>query len=260
MLSSLRALWRTSLVALSFWSTQPLPVLAGHQNTQTHHPSSWAKADHDLALDLLKNLDSLTERLDDCTSKGQFSNSEAVPDACNGAYVGATEAMDGRGGSSLVTFLMRGCAKWRGVPRSDTNRQDCENVGKGYWHLGEAINRSALANNNARERHLTSSLGDIAQEYIYRANPGEVSAQTGLLRSLNIELGKPQVNPGAAFWAGELHAELGPWVLNHCPTELAWGLAPKEYASASAACAALEPELRQFEENVLRVMALFPKK
>ncbi len=74
------------------------------------------------------------------------------------------------------------------------------------------------------------------------------------LDHLNGELEKPRVSPGFAFMAGTVDAELTDWLLHHCPSELVWGIPTKPYATALGACAALEPELRRFERNTIRLM------
>jgi hypothetical protein len=84
-----------------------------------------------------------------------------------------------------------------------------------------------------------------------------VSQQAEILRELNTELEKPQINPGFAFLAGKIDTEFETWMINHCPAELAWGIPAREYVSALTACSNLEPEVQRFERNVLRLTSYF---
>jgi hypothetical protein len=102
------------------------------------------------------------------------------------------------------------------------------------------------------------SLGDAANQFIASVNPTEVSEQAKLLQQLNAELEKQQINPAMAFMAGTTDATLASWIVHHCPAELAWGLPAKIYVTALNACSALEPELRRFEGNLLRLFSLLP--
>jgi hypothetical protein len=233
------------------------PALARPQNVASS-PSApaWTKDDHELASQWLKTLDDLTDRLDDCTYKGLFSNADAVPDACHAAYVEAPEALAGRPGDGLLLFLAHGCAKWHSSQRTKKNERDCEELGRGYRDLEEAMDRATLANVNSIERRKNMLLGNAADRYVASVNPKEVSEEVRLLQQLNTELEKPQVNPGAAFMAGTIYRDLDSWIINHCPAELAWGLPARRYATALSACSALEPELRRFEPNVLRLLSL----
>jgi len=210
--------------------------------------------DQKVASEWLKDFKNLTDQLDDCTYKGRFSNQDAVPDACNGAYIAASNLLSNDG---LLTFLHHGCAKWRRSAMTERNRRDCEELGLGYWHMQEAIDRARLADISSTERRKTTSLGDIVNRYVGDVNPMEVSEQAKLLQQLNAELEKAQINPGFAFMAGRIEAEFETWIINHCPAELAWGVPAKEYVSAMSACSTLEPEVQRFERNVVRLTSYF---
>jgi hypothetical protein len=136
---------------------------------------------------------------------------------------------------------------------SEKNKRDCEELGKGYWRLQEAMDRARVADASSAERETNKLLGDFASQYIGNVNPMEVAQQAELLRKLNSELEKPQINPGFAFMAGEISIEFETWMINHCPAELAWGIPAKEYVSAMTACSNLEPEVQRFERNLLRL-------
>jgi hypothetical protein len=138
---------------------------------------------------------------------------------------------------------------------SQPHQRDCEGLGGSYWHLQDAVDRAGVASTNAKERNDAISSADAATQYVAEVNPGEVTEQTKFLHYLNGELEKPRINPGFAFMAGSLDAEMKGWLLHHCPSELVWGIPSKAYATALGECTALAPELRRFESNTTRLMA-----
>jgi hypothetical protein len=221
-------------------------------------PVSSAKPEPDIfalnASPWVEQLKDLRDQLDDCTYKGRFSNKNAVPDECNWAYVTASSMGSNNG---LLLLLRSGCSKWRPRPMSEKHRRDCEQLGLGYWHLQEAVGRAAVADAKSAARRTNTLIGDAAFQYVSDVNPGEVSEEVEMLRQLNTELEKPQINPYSAFMAGKIDAELETWMMNHCPAELAWGIPTKEYVSALTACSKLEPEVKKFEDNVLRLLRSF---
>jgi len=56
--------------------------------------------------------------------------------------------------------------------------------------------------------------------------------------------------------AGTIDAGLDEWILSHCPSEFAWGIPSKEYVTALPQCSALEPHLKRFEINTLKIVGL----
>ena len=207
--------------------------------------ADWGKGDHKLAAIWQERLKELTDQLDDCSDNGRFAKPSAAREVCNGSYAQAVDLSHDEG---LSGFLLRGCAKWRQVSRSDQQRQDCDELGSLYWRLEDAIDRAGSADRRDRR------FGELTHQYVAKVNPAEVKEQLGYLHELNSELEKSQPNPGAAFLAGKLDENLTTWLLSHCPAELAWGLPTKEYGTALASCDALEPELRRFEQNVLKLL------
>jgi hypothetical protein len=235
-------------VAAVLGSQTPTQRQAVSQSATSPNPGSG------MASVWLKNLKNQADKLDDCTYKGRFSSKDAVPDECNGAYLAARDL---RSNDGLLSFLHHGCSKWRSPAMSEKNKRDCEELGRGYWHLQEAIDRARVADSGSTEREMNTSIGDAASRYVSNVNPGEVSQQAEILRELNTELEKPQINPGFAFLAGKIDTEFETWMINHCPAELAWGIPAREYVSALTACSNLEPEVQRFERNVLRLTSYF---
>ena len=217
--------------------------------------SALSQSDHNLALIVENNLKDAADRLDDCTSKGRFANLDAVPDVCNAAYSGAINMLNDHTEMGIPSTLLHSCAKWRDSVMTAQNKQDCQALGTRWWNLQDAVNRATFANGEATERNKVLALGNWATGYVARFNPEEVSQEIKLFQELNAELERPHPNPGSVFIAGTVSAQFTYWLLHHCPTELAWGLPPKEYATASTACVALEPELRRFDRNVGRLLA-----
>ncbi len=237
------------LLAPSLSLAQPL-------NVQKPVTADWTKGDHDLALLWRNNLKAAADRLDECTSSGRFANLDAVPDRCTSAYFGALDMLNARPEAGLLRFLQHACAKWRALARAQQHQQDCEELGRRYWGLHDAVDRATIANSNTPERNKTIALGDATTRYVASVLPGEVVDKVQELQELNTELEKAQINPGSAFMAGTADADMASWLLNHCPSELAWGIPAKSYVTGLDACLKLEPQLRRFERNVLRLMAL----
>jgi hypothetical protein len=212
----------------------------------------WTDEDHKLALIWINNLKASASTVDDCIAAGSFSNVDAVPDVCNGAYVGGNGMLSN---SDLSMFLRRSCAKWRDSSMMVANKRDCEEVGKQYWHLYEALDRATVTNSVRAQRDKAVALGDLTMDYVGKVTPSEVSGQARLLRGLNSDLERPTPKLASVFLVGGFSENLPGWLLSHCPTELAWGLPPKMYATAATACGELEPELRRLDQNIIKVLA-----
>jgi hypothetical protein len=216
----------------------------------------WTDDDHKLALSWIDNLKASASTVDDCIAAGSFSNVDAVPDVCNGAYVGGNGMLSN---SDLSMFLRRSCAKWRDSSMLVANKRDCEEVGKQYWHLHEALDRASVTNSVRAQRDKAVALGDLTMDYVAKVNPSEVSGHARLLRGLNSDLERPTPKLATVFLIGGFSENLPGWLLSHCPTELAWGLPPKMYATAATACGELEPELRRLDQNIMKVLADAPE-
>jgi hypothetical protein len=210
--------------------------------------------DHMLVTMWGDTLKTTSDQLDDCTYKGAFASLDRVPDVCNGAFNGGRALVDGHDKEGLPQVLLRSCAKWREGTRSAQNKKDCEELGRRYWRLAEALDRFMIANGAPSERQKMVDRGSATSDYIAKVNPGEVNSYAERLREINDALEKPNPNPGTAFHAGGLDAELRNWLLHHCPSELAWGIPAKPYTTATGECSALEPELQRFEINVSRMV------
>ncbi len=215
--------------------------------------ASWSQGEHNLARTWENNLKNAADRLDDCTSKGKFANPDAVPDKCNAAYNGAINMLNDHNEMGLSSTLQHSCAKWREADMAAQRKQDCQELGKYWWRLQEAVNRATVTNGTSAERDKTLALGEWAIGYVARFNPEEVSQEIKLFQEFNAELEKTHPDLKTVFMAGVVMADFAYWLLHHCPTELAWGLASKEYATASTACSALKPELRRFDRSLERL-------
>jgi hypothetical protein len=222
---------------------------------QGRPPLSWTDGDHKLALVWIDSLKTPAATVDDCIAPGKFSNVDAVPDVCSGAYVRGNGLLSD---NDLSMFLRRGCAKWRELSMLIANKRDCEEVGKEYWHLYEALDRATVTNSVRAQRDKAVALGDMATNFVAKVNPSDVSEQTANLREANSELERPTPKLAMMFVLGGFVERLPVWLLSHCPTELAWGLPPKMYATAATACGELEPELRRLDQNIMKVLADAP--
>jgi hypothetical protein len=215
-----------------------------------------ADADHKLMTMWMGTLKDVSDRLDDCTYKGAFANADRVPDTCNAAFTSGGDLIRGSDKTGLPVVMQRNCAKWVPSTGRSEKKKDCEELGRRYWHLAEAIDRATIANGSASERQKTVDLGNFATDYVAKFNPEEVKSYREQLRDINDALDKPSPPLWMVFHAGEIDADILPWLLSHCPSELAWGIPTKPYTTAVPECVALEPELLRFNINVLKLIAL----
>jgi len=159
---------------------------------------------------------------------------------------------------ALGVYLHHGCAKWRTSNMPTSEKQDCSELGTRYWRLIDAVARATVSAADKKKRESIHRWSERVDKYVSEVNPKEVREQIKQLRELNAELAKKNPNPGIAFLAGGTSAEMAYWLLHHCPTELAWGLPTKMYATALTECSELEPELRAWESNVGRLLSSIP--
>lgn len=222
--------------------------------TESASVGGWTKGDQDIGQSWLENLRELSSRLDDCAARGLFSNSDRVPDVCHGAYTGAEEMIGANPPDGLVNFLWRSCARWRNRGATGQHRDTCEQVGAAYWRIQDALDRATFTGTDKAERDRLLALNDATTKYVASVNASEVTEKTKYLREMNATLQPAMPNVGMAFLAGQETVRLRSWVLTHCPSQLAWGVPSKAYATALTACSAFEPEMLRFEDSELRLL------